>query len=119
MNLHARHRARIPIEVWSSACSCHRGHAQDHVNCIGFDPLRTRPGEIPLVVDLDQAISRRYEAIDRIVSPIGQNDVCDTAFPLLECAVALAKDVTQSPPTKLRGQMMQRLRGRSRNMIVS
>ena len=44
------------------------------------------------MVDLDQAISRRYEAIDRIVSPIWQNDVCDTAFPLLECAVALAKD---------------------------
>ena len=71
------------------------------------------------MVDLDQAISRRYEAIDRIVSPIGQNDVCDTAFPLLECAVALAKERTQSPSTKLRGQMMQRLRGRSRSMIGS
>ncbi len=42
-------------------------------------------------------IARRYEAIDRVVSPIWQNDVCDMAFPLLECAVALGRCMQNYP----------------------
>jgi hypothetical protein len=76
------------------------------LTAFGLIPFKNAARGIPLVVDLDLVISRRYEAN---VSPDLAERRVRTALLLWECAVALAEDAATARQTTQHDRVVERL----------